>query len=104
MPRHFVSEALQPIGGSFDPAVMSRGEPALPAAFEWKDDRLTVCVLLRTWRSTRTDRGEAYLARHWFEIDVTAEHEKRRRAVVYFERQAPRRAPRWWLYTIDDPA
>lgn len=98
MPRQFVSEAIQPVEGSFDPAAMSRGEPALPTAFQWKECTLTVRALVRTWRSTRLDRGDTYVARHWFELDL----KNGRRAVVYFERQARRKAARWWLYTIDD--
>jgi len=98
MPRHFVSQPLQPIGASFDPAPMSHGEPSLPTAFAWKEDTLAIRSLLRTWRSTRTDRGDVYLARHWFEFEC----EDGRRAVAYFERQARRDAPRWWLYTIED--
>jgi hypothetical protein len=98
MPRHFVSQPLQAIGASFDPVTMSHGEPALPIAFQWNDERLTVRSLLRTWRSTKTDRGDVYLARHWFEVET----EDARRVIVYFERQARRAAPRWWLYTIED--
>ncbi|MBV9149158.1 MAG: cytoplasmic protein [Candidatus Eremiobacteraeota bacterium] len=98
MKRQFVSQPLQAIGASFDPATMSHGEPALPAAFQWNDETLTVRTLLRTWRSTKTDRGDVYLARHWFEIDLGDQ----RRATIYFERQARRNAPRWWLYTIEE--
>jgi len=99
MPRQFVSQPLQPIGATFDPAKMSHGEPSLPVAFEWNDQQLKIRSQIRTWRSTKTDRGDVYLARHWFELEV----EDGRRAVVYFERQAPRKAPRWWLYTIEEP-
>jgi len=78
---------------------MSRGEPALPSAFQWKDGELTVRTLLKTWRSTRVDRGDVYLARHWFEVEA----DDGRRAIIYFERQARRNAARWFLYTIEDP-
>ena len=78
---------------------MSRGEPALPTAFVWDEETLTIRTLLRTWRSTKTDRGDVYLARHWFEIEL----DDGRLATIYFERQARRTAPRWWLYTIEDP-
>ncbi|MBV8726262.1 MAG: cytoplasmic protein [Candidatus Eremiobacteraeota bacterium] len=97
MPRQFVSQPLQAIGATFDPATMSRGEPALPTAFQWNEERLNIQTLLRTWRSTKTDRGDVYLARHWFEVQL----DDGRRAMIYFERQARGNAPRWWLYTIE---
>lgn len=93
----FVSKALQP-EGAFDADVMSRGEPSLPAAFAFDGDRLVVAKVRREWRSTKTDRGDVYLKRHWFEF-VTPEG---RVAVVYFDRGARRGQPRWFLYTLTD--
>jgi phosphoribosylglycinamide formyltransferase-1 len=92
----FVSEKIEPEGGSFDTAAMSRGEPSLPPAFAWRGERIAVEVVRRTWRSTRVDRGDTYLARHWFEFD-TPDH---RVAVVYFDRQARRGEARWTLYSL----
>jgi hypothetical protein len=97
---HFVSEPIEPAPDAFDPITMSHGEPALPSEFRWRDQRLVIADVLRTWRSTKMDRGDSYLARHWFEIRTADE----RTAVVYFDRQARARAPRWWLYTIAPPA
>ena len=99
MPGHFISEAIEPRAGSFDAATIARGEPSLPAAFNWRERELGVETLLRTWRSHRMDRGDKYVARHYFEFATTAGA----KAVVYCERQ-PRRpgAPRWWLYTIEE--
>ena len=99
MPRRFVSEPLNAAGASFDPATMSRGEPALPTAFEWNEERLTIRSTVRAWRSTKTDRGDVYVARHWFDVEL----DDGRRMIVYFERQARRNTPRWWLYTIEEP-
>jgi hypothetical protein len=79
---------------------MSRGEPALPPEFRWRGEHLAVGQLLRTWRSTKADRGDTYLARHWFEFKTTDE----RTVVVYFERHARPGTPRWWLYTITPTA
>ena len=93
----FVSEAITPASGSVAPA--AGGEPSLPAAFLWKGGELDVRSLIRTWRTTKVDRGDTYLKRHWFEFETS----QSRRAVVYFERQAKRGAPRWWLYSIDSP-
>ena len=99
MQRRFVSEAIAPKSESFEPGTMARGEPALPSAFTWRERELTVEALLRTWRSHRVDRGDKYVARHYFEFSTTAGN----KAVVYCERQTRRPdAPRWWLYTIEE--
>jgi hypothetical protein len=92
----FVSEPIVPASDHFEIATMALGEPSLPPAFSWRDELLTVSSVVRTWRSTKTDRGEDYLKRHWFEFDVV----DGRRAVVYFDRGARRGAARWWLYTL----
>jgi Family of unknown function (DUF6504) len=91
----FVSEAIAP-GGDFDVEKLARGEPGLPEFFVWRDETLRVAALRRTWRSTRTDRGDVYVKRHWFDVLL----DDGKSAVVYFERQARRGTPRWWLYTI----
>jgi hypothetical protein len=93
--QRFVSEAIVP-GGDFDVATMARGEPGLPGLFVWREETLRVAALRRTWRSTKTDRGDVYVKRHWFEVLLA----DGRSAVVYFERQARRGESRWWLYTI----
>ena len=93
----FVSEALAASAETIDTGGLSRGEPPLPNAFDWRDERLEVREVLRTWRSTNTDRGDTYLARHWFELALA----DGRTAVVYFDRKAHRGQARWWLYTIE---
>lgn len=70
----------------------------MPAAFVWEGETLTVNKVVRNWRSTKSDRGDNYLKRHWFELE-TAEGP---RIEVYFDREARRGAPQWWLYTIDE--
>ena len=99
MPPHLISEPLVPEGGQYA-TPSAGGEPPLPQRFRWRDRALTVRQILRTWRSTKNDRGDTYLKRHWFEIDC----ECGARAVVYFDRAALRGKPRWWLYTIDGDA
>lgn len=91
----FISQAIQPVAGALS-SVGANGEPPLPAAFRWRDRELHVATVTRTWRSTKDDRGDTYLKRHWFEF-ATPDGEI---AVVYFERQAKRGAPRWWLFTL----
>jgi hypothetical protein len=96
MEPKFVSEPLVPASDRFEIATMALGEPSLPPSFAWRDEILTVASVVRTWRSTKNDRGDNYLKRHWFEFDVS----DGRRAVVYFDRGARRGEARWWLYTI----
>lgn len=86
-----------PAAGAFEPAALVRGEPPLPPEFTWRGEKLVVRDVLRTWRTTKTDRGDVYLARHWFEFASG----DGRRAVVYFDRQARKGKPRWWLYTLE---
>jgi hypothetical protein len=92
----FVSEALAPSGERLDSPALSQGEPALPRRFRWHDDDLVIAGVRRTWRSTNTDRGDTYLARHWYEAIL----DDGRIAVIYFDRKARAGQPRWWLYTI----
>jgi hypothetical protein len=73
-------------------------EPPVPRVFLWDDRRLPIAAVLRSWRSTKSDRGDAYLKRHWFELET----ENGEKIEVYFDREARRGAPQWWLYTIDD--
>ncbi len=93
--RMFVGQSIAPAGDAFiTPACGS--EPPVPRAFRWNDRTLEVCAVLRSWRTTKADRGDAYLKRHWFELE-TASGE---RLEVYFDREARRGPPRWWLYTL----
>jgi hypothetical protein len=94
----FVSEPIEPEAGSFDTAAMGRGEPSLPPWFVWRDERIVVATLNRTWRSTKVDRGDTYLARHWFEFTTAGGCA----AIVYFDRHARRGATRWTLYSLSD--
>jgi len=94
----FVSEAIEPDPGSFDPAAMTQGLPSLPTGFVWRGRHLVVATVSRTWRSTKDDRGEAYLDRLWFAFTTSDGAE----AVVYFDKHAKRRGERWRLYTIEE--
>ncbi len=94
--RHFVGEAIQPSAQHVDTGAPSRGEPPLPRGFTWRREQLSVREVLRTWRSTKNDRGDTYLERHWYEVAL----EDGRVAVIYFDRSARRGHPRWWLYSV----
>jgi hypothetical protein len=86
--RKFVSAPIVAAGDGFvTPA--SGSEPPVPRAFRWAERTLEVASVLKTWRSAKTDRGDAYLRRHWFELQ-TASGAK---LEVYFDREARRGAP-----------
>jgi hypothetical protein len=93
----FIGEPLAVSGaGLVETGAFTRGEPPLPSRFAWRDEDLIVAGVLRTWRSTNIDRGDTYLARHWYELRLG----DGRLAVVYFDRKARRGAANWWLYTL----
>jgi hypothetical protein len=95
--RRFIGGPIKP-GGTEFLTQPSGGEPPVPRAFVWDDRTLRISAVLRTWRSTKTDRGDAYLKRHWFELET----EDGATIEVYYDREARRGAPQWWLYTIED--
>ncbi len=96
----FVSAPLVPDGTFIASSALSQGEPPVPTTFAWSAQTLRVGEVMRTWRSTTNDRGDTYLARHWYEVRLDDE----RIAVIYFDRHAKRGRARWWLYTIAAPS
>jgi hypothetical protein len=101
--REFVSEAIEPRGGTFDTTAMGRGEPGLPAGFTWRDVSYDVDALLGQWKQSGPEkgrrRGERYLRRHVYRLRMSDG------AVwtVYFTRQPSGGGrQRWFLYEIDD--
>lgn len=95
--RKFISRALVVAGTGFLTPT-GGSEPPVPCAFLWDGRTLQITEVLRTWRSTKTDRGDVYLKRHWYELrtDTGAKLE------VYYDRESPVGASAWWLYTIDE--
>jgi hypothetical protein len=107
MPTSFVSEPIQPVAGTFDPAGMSRGEPGLPSRFHWRGREFTVALELERWRDhgdCRNGSGERYVRRHGFRVR-TADNEILR---LYFQRTVGRgkisNQARWWLHSIQSGA
>lgn len=99
--EQFISEAIEPVAGTFDASGMSRGEPGLPARFCWRGNQYTVAHIRRRWKSSQREGGvgNLYLRRHWFEVQTTDGHVM----TLYCQRQASSAAgakARWWLYTI----
>ncbi len=70
----------------------------MPQVFMWGSRTLLITVVLRSWRSTKADRGDVYLKRHWYELG-TATGAK---LEVYYDRESRHKTSRWWLYTIDE--
>jgi hypothetical protein len=101
--EQFVSEAVEPGAGTFDPSAMSRGEPGVPLRFTWRGVEYRVAHVEQTWKTSTPERGEMYLRRHWFRVRC----QSGQRMTLYCERQTKnRRRPkaRWWLYsTHPDP-
>ncbi len=106
MSVQFISEPIIPDMESMDTTGASRGEPAFPRRFQWRDREYTVAAVLERWaeRSARHGEGEQYTRKHWYRVrtdDGTV-------MSIYFERQArtgkagsrPAKT-RWWLYGIE---
>lgn len=93
----FVSEALIPSGAFLDASGPLAGAPALPSSFRWNDTVIEIVRVNRAWRSTKTDRGDVYLKRHWYDVTLADGCA----AVIYFDRGAKRGAAPWWLYRRD---
>jgi hypothetical protein len=95
--RKFVGRPIVPTGEDFVTSTGGR-EPPVPRAFLFDGSTLAIDAVLRSWRSTKSDRGDAYLKRHWFELRTTGGQ----RIEVYYDREARRGAPHWWLYAIEE--
>jgi hypothetical protein len=93
--RKFVSRPLVVAGDGFVmPA--SGSQPPVPRAFLWDDRTLVITAVLRSWRSTKGDRGDTYLKRHWFELETACGL----RLEVYYDREARRGTSPWWIHTV----
>src|SRR5664280_2222414 len=94
----FVSEAIEPVAGTFDTAAMARGAPGLPQRFAWRGVEYRVVELLESWKSTgpcHHGADEQYVRRHWYRVRT----EPAATMTIYCDRQArDRRRPkaRWW--------
>jgi hypothetical protein len=102
MTEQFISEAIEPVPGTFDPAGMVRGEPGLPKRFIWRDTEYTVESVIAQWKESgacKTHGSEQYLRKHWYKVHCNRGEEM----TLYFQRQPRNKREnkkRWWLYTI----
>lgn len=99
--RQFASEPITPVAGTADPAAMSHGEPSVPAAFVWRDQRFDVARVMAARRDMGQDRGDTYVRRHSYELETADSVHM----TIYFERNPSDRSKRkrWWLYTYALP-
>ena len=97
--HRFVGEPIEPDTGSVDPGRLAMGEPDAPRRFRWRDRAFAVTTLLRRWRSYKSDRGEKYVDRHWFEVETEGGTVAR----LYCERRPRTTARRWWLFSLQEP-
>ena len=97
MARRFVSRPLKASGEGFISSATG-SEPPVPRAFLWDGGVLEIVAVVRRWRSTKDDRGDTYLKRHWFELRTAGGA----RIEAYYDREARRGAAQWWIYTIDE--
>jgi hypothetical protein len=104
-PKHFVSEAITPIAGTFSSSALAAGEPSLPEAFSWRGKTCRIMEILAKEKifGTESFSGEKYLRRHRYRLRMDDESVWD----VYFARQPLRSgargstSPRWFLQTIE---
>jgi len=108
MPRSFVSEPITPFEGSFDTAMMARGEPGLPHKFRWRKRKWEVVEILEQWKEhgdCAHGSGERYVRKHGYLVRTREDLILR----IYFQRSFGRGKfrirSRWWIQsTEDDPS
>jgi len=86
MPDEFISEPIRPVISTMDTRRMAAGEPGLPSEFWWRDQKVVVARVIKTWRTTKLchhGSGEKYVRKHWYELETT----DNRIMKIYFDRQ-----------------
>ena len=100
MRERFVSEAIEPAKGDFEPAAMAAGMPSLPARFRWRGSEYVVEELLesRNELTPKSFEEDRYLRKHWFRVRTSCGLLMN----LYFQRRSRdvRGGKRWWLYSI----
>jgi phosphoribosylglycinamide formyltransferase-1 len=104
MHERFVSEVLFPLKDAGTAQALEPGAPALPKAFRWGKETITLDQVLETWKETGPcshGSREQYIRKHWYRVRTDQDQEMK----IYFERQAQskkERTRRWWLFTVSD--
>lgn len=106
MPADFVSEALTPLGTTFDAGRMACGEPGLPRRFRWRKQNYTVAEVQERWKEygdCTHGSGERYLRKHGYRVKTEDGWTFR----IYFQRHFgkvwKKNAARWWIYSAEAP-
>ena len=104
-PMSFISEAIEPRGGTVSAAALARGEPSLPESFAWRGSERRIVEVLEQTKDLKEDRGDIYVRRHVWRLRMDDGSIWN----VYFTRQPLRAgranrpsAPRWFLKTRED--
>jgi hypothetical protein len=100
----FVSEPITPLRGSFDTALMARGEPGLPHRFRWRKKEWQVAAILEQWKEhgdCAHGSGERYVRKHVYRVGTVEGPVLR----IYFQRSFGRgrfqRKGRWRVHSIE---
>ena len=97
-----VMEPVTPHPGAFDARAMARGEPGVPARFDWRGKTYAVVEVLQSRRETENYSGTAkdtYARRHVIRVRVDSGEVMTLSAA----RGNTRGGPRWILRTVDGP-
>jgi len=102
----FISEPIEPVPGTFDPALMRSGLASLPEAFTWRNRQYRIAECLSHHKVSSREgaraQGELYLRRQEFVVRLDTGQIAR----LYVQRQArpgisrESAKKRWFLYTI----
>lgn len=93
-------EAVTPHPGLFDARAMSRGEPGVPAKFDWRGRTYSVVEVLQSRRETENYSGTAkdtYARRHVIRVRVDTGEVM----ALSASRGDTRGAPRWILRSVE---
>ncbi len=104
MPSSFVSESITPLEGSFDTAMMARGEPGVPQKFRWRKKEWDVAEVLESWKehgNCAHGSGERYVRKHGYRVRTVNGPVLR----LYFQRSFGRGKfrirSRWWIQSME---
>ncbi len=97
-----VMEPVTPHAGAFDASAMARGEPGVPARFDWRGRTYAVVEVLGSRRETGNYSGtprDTYVRRHVARVRVDSGEVM----TLSASRGDPRGAARWILRTVESP-
>jgi hypothetical protein len=96
-----VLEPIRPHAQAFQARAMARGEPGVPAKFDWRGRTYAVLEVLESRRETENERGTAadgYVRRHVVRVRVDSGE------VMLLSASRGGGGDRWVLRSIEEPA